>query len=163
MIHGAGGSMNKFMSLHCNGRARIALTSAILVPPVLIPVVIGFGVTPKDFDAALLLWSFLVVGVVTAVYCVFAASRLLSWMAQGITEAERRSYILAGRWTLGAIVILVASTGVALHRYEIIPLPTNSPAARYKLDRWTGKLMREGDLKDMSAPVAVRQKRLTAI
>jgi hypothetical protein len=155
--------MSKFMSLHCNGRARIVLATAILVPPVLIPIFIKFGATPKDFDAALLLWSFLVVTVVTADYCAFGALKLLSWMTQGITEAERRSYILAGRWTLGAIVILVALTGAVLQRYEIIPLPANSLASYYKFDRWTGKLTRESALKDMSAPVSVRQKRLTVI
>lgn len=132
--------MSKFMSLHCNGRARIALATAILVPPVLIPIFIEFGVTPKDFDAALLLWSFLVVVVVTAAYCAFAAVKLLSWVAQGITEAERFSYILSGRWTLGAIVILVALAGVALHRYEIVPLSANSRTGYFKFDRWTGRV-----------------------
>lgn len=151
--------MGKFMSLHFNGRARIALATAILVPPVLIPISIMFGVKLEDFDVALLLWSFLVVVAVTAAYCVFAVAKLLSWMAQGITEAERRSYILAGRWTFGAIVILVAITGIVLHRYEIIPLAANSSAAYYKFDRWTGKMTRESALKDMSVPASVRQKR----
>jgi hypothetical protein len=132
--------MNKFMSLHSNGRARIALATAILVPPVLIPISIIFGVKLDDFDVALLLWSLLVVVAVTGAYCVFAVAKLLSWMAQGITEEERRSYSLVGRWTFGAIVILMASTGIALSRYEIIPLGANSRAPYVKFDRWTGRL-----------------------
>jgi hypothetical protein len=150
--------MGKFMSLHFNGRARIALATAVLVPPVLIPISIMFGVKLEDFDVALLLWSFLVVVAVTAAYCVFAVAKLLSWMARGITEEERHSYSLVGEWTFGAIVILMASTGLALHRYEIIPLGANSRAAYLKYDRWTGHLEREVPPNEASKEVSTRKQ-----
>jgi hypothetical protein len=135
--------MGKFISLRCNGRARIVLILALLIPPLPTLLLALISVDSIDFSTILLLWSALAVVVVFASYAMFAISRMLSWMIQGLDADELYSWRLMGRWVIGVLVILTAFVGFTFLRYEIIPVAWSSHGAYYKYDRLTGRTSKE--------------------
>jgi hypothetical protein len=143
-INGAKGiGMDKFMSLRFNGRAKIVLTLAFLVPPLPILSWILIWTELRELETILLLWSFLALLVVGMCYSLFGVAALLIWMKQGLSAMELYSWQLMGHWVIAGLLVLATLGGVMLFRYEIIPIAWNSQGAYYKYDRLTGEVTRE--------------------
>jgi len=151
--------MGKFISLRCNGRARIVLILALLIPPLPTLLLALISIDSIDFSTILLLWSALVVVVVFAAYAMFAISMMLSWMRQGLDAEELCSWRLMGRWAIGVLIILTVFVGFTFLRYEIIPVAWSSHGAYYKYDRLTGRTTKEWARNESRANEATSQTR----
>lgn len=143
--------MSKFMSPHCNGRARVALANAFLIPPPAIVLLPVFDCELGDLSSVLSLWGALIVLVVIATYTTVAIAKLLRWMRQGLSDAERDSLILMRRLVAGVIVVLSGLAIALFFRYEIIPIAFTS--GYFKYDRFTGEVTREHVVKETSRVV----------
>jgi hypothetical protein len=128
--------MSSFMSLQWTGRARVVLVTALLAPPVLMPVLILVGVELKGLESVSIIWGFLMLAAVLAAYALFAVAKLLSWARQGLSERECASLAEAGRWSFRAMLVLIGAATLVIFRYEVIPMPRSTDYFM-KYDRWT--------------------------
>lgn len=147
--------MSKFTSLHCNGRAKVALTMALLIPPLVIAVLPLFDFELDDAATFLSLWGVLMVLVVTATYMLVAVAKLLGWMRRGLSDAEYESLVLLRRLVYGVALVLAGCAMAPLFRYEIIPIAFTS--GYFKYDRFTGTVTSERVVKETTRVVTVSQ------
>ena len=135
--------MTNLRTLHFDGRSRLVLAAALLVPLVLVLILIVLDIGQRDPETLSIFWAVSMFLSVAATYLISAAAKLLSWVSQGLTDSDRVSLALVARIAIGAMYLLLAIATLMLFRFEIVPLSRSANGAYLKHDRWTREVTTE--------------------
>jgi hypothetical protein len=124
--------------VNLNGRARMAVVLALVVPAGVLTWLSASGDEFGDGWGILAVWLLIALVCVAANYLFFAVCALFQWVKCGLSADELSSIATLVRWLRFAAIIGFVAICASTFRYSIVPA-TEAPVGWYwRFDHWTG-------------------------